>query len=50
MTEPDDVPEPPAEAEEPADEDEGPLYAGKPPFSYHDAEDLLPPPVSGSLD
>lgn len=53
MTEPDNVPEPPAEYDVPAEEwdyDEGPPHPGKPPFEFHDAEDRLPPPVSGSID
>ncbi|MEU3645616.1 hypothetical protein AB0E59_19700 [Lentzea sp. NPDC034063] len=38
--------------EESYDEDveEGPQQPGKPPYGYHDAEALVPPPVSGSID
>jgi hypothetical protein len=53
MTEPDNVPEPPdhdVPADEDADYGEGPSHPGKPPFEFHDAEDRLPPPVSGSID
>lgn len=56
MTKPEDVPEPldvPSEAcEEDYEEDydERPAHPGKPPFGYHDAEAMLPPPVSGSTD
>jgi hypothetical protein len=53
MTEPDNVPEPSdhdVPADEDADYDEAPLHPGKPPFEFHDAEDRLPPPVSGSID
>lgn len=52
MTEPDNVPEPPDEYDVPAEENEyeEPAHPGKPPFGYHDAEDRLPPPVSGSID
>ncbi|MFJ5989742.1 hypothetical protein [Lentzea sp. NPDC092896] len=58
MTEPDNVPEPPADYDElveanvPAEEYDydGPSYPWKPPHEFHDAEDRLPPPVSGSID
>lgn len=51
MTEPDDVPTPPLH-DVPADEDVygSPVHPGKPPYEYHDAEAMLPPPVSGSTD
>jgi len=52
MTEPDNVPEPLADHDVPAEEYEpdGPSYPWKSPHQYHDAEDRLPPPVSGSID
>ncbi|MEV6713094.1 hypothetical protein AB0M48_13775 [Lentzea sp. NPDC051208] len=54
MTEPENVPKPPAEYDVPAEEydydDDAPGHPWKPPFEFHDAEDRLPPPVSGSID
>jgi hypothetical protein len=54
MTEPDNVPKPPpGDYDVPADEDyepDGPSQRWRPPHEFHDAEDRLPPPVSGSID
>ncbi|WP_394613927.1 hypothetical protein JNUCC0626_29090 [Lentzea sp. JNUCC 0626] len=47
------VPEPPAEYEVPSDEDDWnarPARPWKPPHEFHDAEDRLPPPISGSTE